>query len=48
MAIVLRYFMIQILRSHEALEGKTPAKKCGNKIEGHNKWKTIIQNAKLV
>jgi putative transposase len=35
------------LRPHEALENKTPAEKCGIKIEGGNKWKTIIQNAKL-
>ena len=27
------------------LEGKTPAEACGIKIEGKNKWKTLIQNA---
>jgi hypothetical protein len=27
------------------LDGKTPAEKCGIKIEGDNKWKTIIQRA---
>ena len=32
-------------RSHEALNGKTPAEKCGIIIEGENKWKIIIQNA---
>ncbi len=33
------------IREHEALEGKTPAEACGIKVEGENKWKTIIQNA---
>jgi len=33
------------VRPHEALEGKTPAEKCGIKVEGKNKWLTIIQNA---
>ena len=28
-----------------ALDGKTPAEKCGIKIEGDNKWLTLIQNA---
>ncbi len=32
-------------RPHEALEGKTPAEACGIKIEGENKWKTLIENA---
>lgn len=27
------------------LEGKTPAEASGVKIEGQNKWKTLIQNA---
>jgi transposase-like protein len=34
------------IRPHEGLEGKTPAEACGIKIEGENKWLTIIQNAK--
>ena len=34
-------------RPHEALQGKTPAEKCGIIIEGENKWKTLIQNAGL-
>jgi len=34
------------LRPHEAVEGKTPAKLCGIKIEGPNKWITLIQNAR--
>jgi transposase-like protein len=33
------------IRTHEGLEGKTPAEACGIKIEGENKWLTIIQNA---
>jgi transposase-like protein len=32
-------------REHEALEGKTPAEVAGIKIEGENKWMTVIQNA---
>jgi hypothetical protein len=28
------------------LNGKTPAEKYGIKIEGNDKWMTIIQNAK--
>ncbi len=34
------------LRPHMALNGKTPADKCGIEIKGDNKWLTIIQNAK--
>jgi len=33
------------VRPHMALDGKTPAEACGIKIEGDNKWKTLIQNA---
>jgi hypothetical protein len=33
------------LRPHETLEGKTPAEACGIKVEGENKWLTLIQNA---
>ena len=33
------------VRPHEALEGKTPAEACGIKIEGKDKWLTLIQNA---
>ncbi|MFZ0510543.1 MAG: DDE-type integrase/transposase/recombinase [Candidatus Nitrosopolaris sp.] len=33
-------------RPHEALNGKTPAEKCGIIIEGENKWMTLIQNAR--
>jgi hypothetical protein len=33
------------IRPHQGLDGKTPAEACGMKIEGDNKWITIIQNA---
>lgn len=32
-------------RSHEGLVGKTPAEVAGIRIEGKNKWITVIQNA---
>ncbi len=35
------------IRPHEGLEGKTPSEACGIKIEGNNKWMTLIQNASL-
>lgn len=34
-------------RSHMALDGKTPADASGIKIEGDNKWITLIQNAQV-
>ena len=34
-------------REHEGLVGKTPAEVAGIKIEGQNKWRTVIQNAAL-
>ncbi len=33
------------IRPHEGLEGKTPAEVSGLKVEGQNKWITLIQNA---
>lgn len=33
------------IRGNEELEGKTPTEACGIKIEGKNKWITLIQNA---
>jgi len=33
------------VRPHEALDGRTPAEAAGIKVEGSNKWLTIIQNA---
>lgn len=34
------------IRSHMALNGKTPSDMAGIKIEGDNKWITLIQNAR--
>jgi putative transposase len=33
------------IRPHEGLNGQTPAEACGIKVEGENKWLTLIQNA---
>jgi putative transposase len=33
------------VRPHESLDGRTPADMCGIKIEGKDKWLTLIQNA---
>jgi len=33
------------IRPHESLQGDTPAERAGVKVEGENKWLTIIQNA---
>ena len=33
------------VRPHMALNGKTPAEVAGIKVEGENKWLTLIQNA---
>jgi len=33
------------IREHEGLNGKTPSEACGIKVEGKNKWLTLIQNA---
>jgi transposase-like protein len=33
------------IRPHMALDGQTPADKAGIEIRGHDKWRTIIQNA---
>jgi hypothetical protein len=30
---------------HQALKGKTPAEVAGIKVEGENRWLTLIQNA---
>jgi transposase-like protein len=34
------------LRPYESLDGRTPAEACGIKVEGENKWLTLIQNAR--
>jgi transposase-like protein len=36
------------VRPHEGLNGETPAERAGIKVEGENKWLTIIQNAKRI
>jgi transposase-like protein len=33
------------VRTHEGLDGSTPAEAAGIKVEGQNKWLTLIQNA---
>ena len=33
------------VRPHMALKGKTPSEAAGLKVEGENKWLTLIQNA---
>jgi hypothetical protein len=33
------------IRPHEGITNIMPAEKCGIKVEGQNKWKTLIQNA---
>lgn len=36
------------IRPHEGLNGQTPSERAGIKIEGENKWLTLIQNASKV
>jgi putative transposase len=36
------------VRTHEGLDGKTPAEESGINVEGSNKWLTLIQNASMV
>ncbi len=33
------------VRPHDALKGRTPSEAAGVKVEGENKWLTLIQNA---
>ncbi|MDG7013258.1 MAG: DDE-type integrase/transposase/recombinase [Nitrososphaerota archaeon] len=44
---ILRGYQIyhNYLRQHEGLNGQTPSERAGIRIEGQNKWLTIIQNA---
>jgi putative transposase len=44
---ILKGFQIyhNFVRPHEALKGETPADRAGIKVEGQNKWMTLIQNA---
>jgi hypothetical protein len=34
------------IRPHMSLEGKTPSEMAGIKVEGENKWITLIQNSR--
>jgi transposase-like protein len=44
--ILKRYQIFHnFVREHTALDGDTPAERAGIKVEGKNKWLTIIQNA---
>ena len=45
--VVLKGYQLyhNYFREHEGLKGKTPAEIAGIKIEGGNKWVTVIQNA---
>jgi transposase-like protein len=47
---ILRGYQIfhNYIRPHESLDGKTPAEACGIKVNGENKWITLIQNASKV
>jgi transposase-like protein len=46
-SIVLKGYQLyhNYIREHEGLVGKTPAEVAGIRIEGKNKWITVIQNA---
>lgn len=43
--IITGYQIFHNIRQHEGLKGKTPAEAYGIKLEGDNKWLTLIQNA---
>ena len=34
------------IRTHQGLDGRTPAEASGIKIEGVNKWMTLLRNAR--
>ena len=36
------------IRPYEGLNGQTPIEACGIKVEGENKWITLIQNVTKV
>jgi hypothetical protein len=44
---ILKRYQIyhNFVRPHEALKGQTPADLAGIKVQGENKWLTLIQNA---
>jgi hypothetical protein len=41
------YADLNHIKTHEGLEGKTPAEACGIELMGENKWLTLIQNASV-
>lgn len=49
-SVILRGYRMfhNFFREHSALGGMTPAEKCGIKINGENRWITVIQNAKQI
>lgn len=46
---ILRGYKVyhNFIRTHESLNGQTPADLAGIKVEGQNKWLTLIQNGSL-
>jgi transposase-like protein len=38
-------FFHNCIKPHQGLKGKTPLEACGIKVEGEDKWLTLIQNA---
>jgi putative transposase len=47
-SVLPRYQMYHnYFRPHEGIGNITPAEKCGITVEGENKWKTLIQNARI-
>jgi hypothetical protein len=44
--ILTGYQIFNYIREHQGLDNKTAAEICGIRIEGNNKWITLIQNAK--
>ncbi len=44
---IIKGFQIyhNFIRPHQGLRGDTPAERCGIKVEGEDKWFTLIQNA---
>jgi putative transposase len=35
------------IRPHMGLDGKTPSEACGIKVDGTNKWLTLIENSSM-
>lgn len=45
-SLIFKGFQIyhNFIRPHVGLDGATPAERAGIKVEGENKWMTLIQN----